>query len=183
MQLEALQLVRPIEEARVWARRPEAATEFARRMTAHLGIDVAPANSPSEAIDDADVLVTTTPATEPLLQASMLHPGLHATAIGSDAEHKQELAGDVFGAADVFAVDSRSQSVRLGELRAAVAMGFDPDDAVELGHIISGDHPGRIDDDQVTVCDLTGTGAQDTAIAGLAVQRCREAGIGTMFET
>ena len=31
--------------------------------------------------------------------------------------------------------------------------------------MVTGAHPGRTDEAQVTICDLTGTGAQDTAIA------------------
>ncbi len=33
------------------------------------------------------------------------------------------------------------------------------------GEIAAGDKPGHADDNQITVCDLTGTGVQDTAIA------------------
>jgi ornithine cyclodeaminase len=36
---------------------------------------------------------------------------------------------------------------------------------VELGAIINGDADGRTDESQVTVCDLTGVGVQDTMIA------------------
>ena len=38
----------------------------------------------------------------------------------------------------------------------------------ELGQVIAGQAPGREGLDQVTICDLTGTGVQDTAIATLA---------------
>jgi ornithine cyclodeaminase len=117
------------------------------------------------------------------VDVSMLHPGLHITAVGSDAEGKQELDAAVIGAADLFVCDSVSQSSRLGELRAAVSAGFDADRAIELGRIVGGDSPGRSSDSEVTVCDLTGTGAQDTAIASLAVQRCAELGLGTAIET
>ncbi len=182
LQLEAVRLVRPIERAFVWARRDESARKFAESASAQLGYPVTAA-SQQDAAGAADIVVTTTPATAPLLDASMLRPGVHVTAVGSDAEHKQELAADVFPAADVFAVDKRSQSLRLGELRAAAAAGFDPDEAVELGQIIAGDSAGRVDADQVTVADLTGTGAQDTAIAGLAVERCSEKGLGIGIDT
>lgn len=183
LQLAALGLVRPVTSARVWARRADEARRFAAEMADRLGIVVEACETRESALAEVDILVTATPAVDPLVHASMLHPGLHITAIGSDAEHKQELATDVVAAADVFAVDRRSQSIRLGELRAAVAAGLDVDGAVELGEIISGTHPGRSGDAEITVCDLTGTGAQDTAIAGLAVQRCVDAGLGTTIET
>lgn len=183
LQLQALTLVRPLRGARVWARRPEQATAFAAELGDELALDVEAVASPAEAAAGADVLVTTTPATEPLLDASALHPGLHVTAVGSDAEHKQELAAGVVEAADLFVCDRVAQSRRLGELRAALAAGFDEQAAIELGDVIAGRADGRRTSADVTVCDLTGTGAQDTAIAALAVARCIEQGRGTRVAT
>lgn len=183
MQLEALSLVRDIDRAFVWARRPDQAAEFAAKVGPLLGMSVEASESAESAAAEADVLITTTPATEPLVDESMLHPGLHITAVGSDAESKQELEAAVISAADRFVCDSIGQSSRLGELRAAIEAGFDADGAVELGQVISGAAKGRGSDEDVTVCDLTGTGAQDTAIASLAVRKCAEVGAGTEIQT
>lgn len=176
-QLRALRLVREVTAVTVWARRPEQAKALAEE----LGGEVA--GSVREAVAAADVVVTATPATEGLVSADDLHPGLHVTAVGSDAEHKRELGSGVLEAADLVAVDSIPQSVRLGEARAAVAEGFDPSRLVELGQVVAGDHPGRPSADAVTICDLTGTGAQDTAIAALAVRRAWERGVGDVIDT
>lgn len=183
LQLQALALVRDVARARIWARRHDRATEVASQLSSALDIPVDVADSPAAAADGADVLVTTTPATAPLIDAGMLHPGLHVTAVGSDAEHKQELDAAVTAAADRFVCDHVGQSLRLGELRAAAGAGFDADRAVELGAVIAGAAHGRSGPDDITVCDLTGTGAQDTAIASLAVARCVEAGMGTRVAT
>jgi ornithine cyclodeaminase len=183
LQLQAINLVRDIEEALVWGRRGESAAKFAEEMSAQLGRPVRAAESISALVGLSDIVVTTTPSTEPLLEAAMLHPGLHVTSVGSDAEHKQELSADLVSAVDCFVCDSVGQSRRLGELRAALENGFDESKVVELGAVISGDAAGRRNDDDVTVCDLTGTGAQDTAIASLAVERCGARGLGTTFET
>ncbi|MGD2059673.1 MAG: cyclodeaminase [Acidimicrobiia bacterium] len=182
-QLEALLLVRPIERCRVWARRRRQAEGFATEMGDRLGISVEVANTIEEVTRRADILVTTTPSTVPLVTSSMLTPGVHVTAVGSDAESKQEIAGDAVVAAEGFFCDSIAQSRRLGELRGAIEAGYDPEGAVELGNVISGDAPGRSDGSSVTICDLTGTGAQDTAIASLAVERCVAGGVGISIET
>ena len=181
LQLEALLLVRDITEASVWARDAAKASAFADRVSLELGIPVSAAPTVRAAAAGADIVITTTPATAPLVEYSMIDPGTHVTAVGSDAEHKQELAASLITGADLFVCDSIIQSRRLGELRAVVAAGTDID-AVELGAVIGG-HAGRTDASQVTVCDLTGTGAQDTAIAGLAVTRCHAAGLGTSIAT
>jgi ornithine cyclodeaminase len=182
MQLEALKLVRPIRKAIVWARREEQAKQFAVEIADTMEIDVTVARSPNEA-SAADVLVTTTPSTGPLVTTDMLHHGLHVTAVGADAETKQEINVKAVSAADLFVSDSVAQSTRLGELRAAIASGFDLERAVELGAVITGEATGRTDDDQITICDLTGTGAQDTAIASLAVERCMVRDAGVLIET
>ncbi|SAL82220.1 ectoine utilization protein EutC [Caballeronia arvi] len=179
LQLKALRLVRDIEHVTVWARERDRAMQFARDCE---GIDCDVADSVSDALKHADIAITTTPSREPLIHARDLHPGLHITAMGSDAEHKNEIAPDVFTKARY--VCDRLQQVRvLGELHHAIEAGVtDADTAfAELGQVIAHQVPGRTNDEEVTVCDLTGTGAQDTAIATLAIQRARADKAGTIF--
>ncbi|SAL41558.1 ectoine utilization protein EutC [Caballeronia cordobensis] len=179
LQLKALRLVRDIDHVTVWARERDRAVQFARECD---GIDCDVADSVSSALKRADIAITTTPSREPLIHARDLHPGLHITAMGSDAEHKNEIAPDVFARARY--VCDRLQQVRvLGELHHAIEAGMIDAGAsfAELGQVIAQQAPGRTNDDEVTVCDLTGTGAQDTAIATLAIQRARAAKAGTIF--
>jgi ornithine cyclodeaminase len=162
-QLRALASVRELNAVRVWARRPEAAHAYAREMTDACGVEVRVAATPSVAVADADVVVTTTPSREPLLHAGDLPAGVHVTAMGSDGAGKRELAPDVLERADLVVADDLAQSRRIGELRGV------PEDRVAgpvaLGAVLAGDAEGRRDAAQRTVCDLTGTGVQDTAIA------------------
>src|SRR3546814_10450809 len=73
---------------------------FASRLAGSLGIPVATAASAEEVVRRADVVVTTTPSRTPLIEADWLHPGLHITAMGSDAPDKNELAPGVVAGAD-----------------------------------------------------------------------------------
>jgi ornithine cyclodeaminase len=75
------------------------------------------------------------------------------------------------------------QSATLGELHHAIEAGALPPDhrPLELGDIVAGTAAGRSGGDDLTVCDLTGTGVQDTAIATLARARAAAAGAGTTF--
>jgi ornithine cyclodeaminase len=189
LQLEALTLVRPIERALVWARRAEKAREYATDMSRRLGIEVSPAASAQQAVRESEVIVTTTPSREPLVRGEWLQPGAHVTAMGSDAEHKNELDPSVLVRADRYVADRLSQCRKLGELHHAVAAGVVPEDSSfpELGEVVAGKSSGRSGKEQVTVCDLTGTGAQDTAIAALAHARAVEstrdgAGKGVTFD-
>jgi ornithine cyclodeaminase len=178
LQLNALMLVRKIEHVSVWARDPQRAARFAEETQVPCEV----ADSVNQALRHADIAITTTPGREPLIHARDLHPGLHITAMGSDAEHKNELAPDVFNTAR-YVCDRVQQTRVLGELHHAIEAGVVALDRTfaELGQVIAGQAPGRTNDADITVCDLTGTGAQDTAIAALAVARAKAAGAGTIF--
>ncbi|AOJ96723.1 cyclodeaminase [Burkholderia multivorans] len=182
LQLDALRLVRDVAHVTVWARDAARAAQFAADVRSAHGIEATVARSVHAALADADIAVTTTPSREPLVNAEDLHPGLHVTAMGSDAEYKTELAPSVFAAAR-YVCDRLRQTRVVGELRHAIAAGAVAADAVfpELGEVIAGRCAGRTHRDEITICDLTGTGAQDTAIAVLALQRARAAGAGTIF--
>jgi ectoine utilization protein EutC len=181
LQMRALKLVREFEEVVVWARDAAKAAAYAGRMTDVLGCPVRVAKTAEDCVRAAQVVVTTTPARTPLIEAAWLHPGLHITAMGSDAAEKNEIAPAALAAADRFACDRRAQSETLGELRAALAAGRAPAAIDELGEICAGAKPGRTRADAVTICDLTGTGVQDTAIATHAHARAAALGLGSVI--
>ncbi|MGE5339400.1 MAG: cyclodeaminase [Gemmatimonadota bacterium] len=182
LQLEALCLVRPIDTARIWAPDPAEARECARDLAGRLGLRVDACGSIDEAVTAADVIVTTTPSRAPLLQVHHLRPGLHVTAMGSDAEHKNEIAPEALVAAS-YVCDRLAQVRTLGELHHAIAAGLVAADAQfpELGQVIAGQCHGRLSETEVTLCDLTGTGVQDTAIANFAFARARAIERGVLF--
>lgn len=166
MQLQALRLVRPIDQAVIWARDFGKAAALARQMTGQ-GFQVSAQSDPEQAARFGDIIVTTTPATHPILRADWLRPGQHVTAMGSDQAGKNELDPHCLDRADLYVADRIGQTRLMGELRAALEAGIfsEAGDLPELGDIIIGRHPGRTHSDQITIADLTGTGVQDTAIA------------------
>lgn len=185
LQLKALTLVRSIGEARVWARDRQKAEAAATELAEELGIAVAAVPTPEAAVAGVDIIVTTTPATTPILRAAWLEAGQHVTAMGSDAGHKNEIEPAAFARVDLYVPDRLAQTRVLGELHHAIAAGLVAVDAgfAELGEIVAGKAPGRSSARQITLADLTGTGVQDTAIATLARQRAAAAGAGQTFST
>ncbi|MCX7353402.1 MAG: cyclodeaminase [Alphaproteobacteria bacterium] len=181
-QLEALKVVREVKRAVVWGRDGAKAKAYAEEMTKKLGIEVAAASSAEEAVRVCDVLVTTTNAKLPLVRAEWLKPGLHITAMGADLAGKQELDPAILGRADRVVCDRRTQCEKMGELQHALASGAikSSSSVAELGEVAAGRAPGRTSDSQITVCDLTGTGVQDTAIGVLAFRRAKAKGLGTI---
>jgi ornithine cyclodeaminase len=179
-QMRGLRLVRQFQELLVFGIEPQEVDQYVGDMTREFDLSVKAASSAEQVVRESDIVVTTTPSRQPYLKAEWLHPGLHITCMGADAEHKQELYPQVFSQADLIACDLRSQVFRLGELHHAFYAGVvtDRTSAIELGDIISGRSPGRTDDHQITICDLTGVGVQDTQIARLAYQRAVALGLG-----
>lgn len=184
-QINALRLVRDFDRLLVYGRTPEHVDAYVQEMQDSLGIEVHATSDVETVVRESQVVVTTTPTTDALIETEWLHPGLHITAMGSDAEHKQELAAGVPARVDRFVCDLKSQSIRLGELHHALDAGLitgDDDRIVELGAITGGEESGRRSDDEVTVCDLTGVGVQDTAIARLAYERATIRDYGIQIE-
>ena len=183
LQLEALTLVRNIDSATIWARDRSKAESAAQRLEQRLDLPVSVSDSIADATATADIIVTTTPAHEPLLLAEHLRPGQHVTAMGSDAEHKNEIDPRIIAERASYYCDRLTQVQILGELHHAIEQGaVDPAATFpELGQVITEQAPARADGEQITLCDLTGTGIQDTAIATFAYQLCQQRKAGTVF--
>ncbi|WP_110685463.1 cyclodeaminase [Salinicola aestuarinus] len=170
LQIAALTLVRDIAHIDVWARDAEKAGVYAARMRERHGVTVAVHDEIGTACANADIVVTTTPSRAPLLFGEHLPAGVHVTAMGSDSPEKRELDTSVMTRADHFIADTRAQSETNGELKA-YAGHTPPFKVLELGRVIANGQPLRREPNEITVCDLTGTGVQDTAIAGFALGR------------
>ncbi|SEO56799.1 ornithine cyclodeaminase [Salinihabitans flavidus] len=177
LQAQAAHLVRPFERLLVWGRDGEKAKACADDLRQALGIEVQVAPDAEALVRESTLVVTTTAAREPVLRADWLHPGLHITAMGSDQPGKNEIDPAALFAADAYICDRVSQCETSGELEAALASGhWTGGRPAELGEVIAGTSQGRIDPQAITICDLTGTGAQDTAIATHVFSRLDSAG-------
>jgi ornithine cyclodeaminase len=146
-------------------------------MTGALGIPVSAVSSAKEALEGADVVVTVTPAREPIVEASFVKPGATILAVGSDGPDKQELEVAVLERADKVIADRLSQCAKLGEIHHALEAGrlTEKDVYGELGDVVIGRLPGR-EGDELIVCDLTGVGAQDAALAEVVWKELGSAG-------
>jgi len=185
LQLEALTLVRDIKTATIWARDFSKAQVLAEQLKHKLSIEVIACESVADATLNADIIVSTTPSNKPILHQTDIKPGQHITAMGSDSEHKNEIEPAIIGNGISYFCDRLSQCAALGELHHAIEQGLiaPTSSFPELGNVISEQNAGRKNKNEITLCDLTGTGIQDTAIATLAYQQCLRHKAGTTFTT
>ncbi len=123
------------------------------------------------AVGQADVIVTVTGATQPVIKDAWVRAGTHITAVGADAPGKQELDVDLVSRADVLVADSMDQCLDHGELsHAHAANRISRPQILTIGQILSGARQGRSSDAQVSIADLTGIAAQDIAIAQVVLE-------------
>jgi len=182
-QIEMLARVRSFSEVRIWGRDPhkaQACAEDLGRKREIPACNFAILDTVQEAVDGADLVITVTASREPLVRAEWLSPGVTVIAVGSDAPDKQELDIDVLAQADKIVADSVPQCLRLGEIHHAVERGAIAKEKIyaELGEITAGLKRGRVSENEIIVCDLTGVGVQDVAAAALVMERAKEIGMG-----
>ena len=137
--------------------RPEAAAALADELGWRAGERV-------EALA-CDVVCCVTPGHEPVVGLGDLRPGLHLNMLGADGPGKAEASVEAVARCALFC-DEWEQASHGGELTGAVAARAITRDAVtDLGAVLAGAAPGRVDADAVTLFDSTGLAIQDLAIA------------------
>ena len=149
---EALKLVRPFDEVRVWSRTLEHAERFARQ---HGAV----AMGAEAAVRGADVVVTATSSLNPVLQGAWLKPGAHVNAVGAPRPTWREL--DDAAMANTLVVDSREAALKeSGDVILSKAEIF-----AEIGEIFAGLKPAPAG--RTTVFKSVGLAVEDIAAARL----------------
>ena len=179
--LKALVGVREFEDVRVYS-----PTEAHARALAAAGDGLARVVSSAEdAVRGADVVVTATSAREPVLRRDWLEPGAHVNAVGASMPSVRELDVDTVAACALFCDSRESLRNEAGEYRLALEQGAIPGEnhvRGELGEVLAGSAPGRLDPEELTVFRSLGLAVEDLAAAECAVTRARRMRIGTEVE-
>ncbi len=182
--LAAMQAVRPLRRVRVWSRTRANAERFAVEEGARRGIVIEVAPSAAEAVRDADLVCTTTSASEPVLQGAWLARGTHVNAVGSCFAASRELDTEAVRRARFF-TDCRESCVNeAGDFRIARAEGAIDDAHLlgELGEVFLGKVAGRTAPDDITIYESLGIAIEDLAAAHFIHRRAIESGDGTWLE-
>jgi alanine dehydrogenase len=179
-QLEAVSLVRKLGEVRVCGRDANRREGFATEMSTRLKLPVRSAANAEEAVRDADIVITSTTSTNPVVQGRWLKKGTHINAIGANFPQKRELDAEAVERCDVIAVDSREQSkLESGDLIQV----FGQDEkrwsrVAEMADIVADKAPGRTNPEQITLFKSNGIAIEDVVVAGQIYELARERKIG-----
>jgi alanine dehydrogenase len=183
-QLAAVSEVRKLKLIRAFGRDRARLEKYCREMSEKVGMAVAPAGSAEEAVRGAEIVITATNATNPVLSGSWLAPGTHINAIGANFAQKRELESDAVERAAIIAVDSIQQAnIESGDL--IQAFGDDNSrwqDVRELSEIVAGKRPGRKNPEQITLFKSNGIASWDLAVAARIFERAEKEGVGSQLE-
>ncbi|MFF8772120.1 ornithine cyclodeaminase family protein [Kitasatospora sp. NPDC015120] len=166
LQVEWLARLRPLDTVLVHGRSQEKARTLCGQFDA-LGLHARPA--PAGEAAAADMVITTTPATAPVLRAGDIRAGAHVTGVGTDMPHKNELPPALFARAALIATDDHQQCLDHGDFGRAVRAGATADSSdTPVGLLL--ERPVERPDGAITVADLTGVGALDAALASAVLR-------------
>lgn len=170
--VQAIRLVRPIAEVRIWGRSAERARAFAERVS-ETGLVAAAAATPAAAAADADIICTVTTASEPVLLSRDVPDGAHVNAVGSSHAGPCEIEPALVARARFFA-DHKAGVLAQGAefIRARDAGLVDESHLLgEIGEIFAGTLEGRLAPADVTIYKSLGSIVQDLAAARHIVGR------------
>jgi ornithine cyclodeaminase/alanine dehydrogenase-like protein (mu-crystallin family) len=181
--LRSLRDVRDWDQVRVFS--PTTAHLQALVDDAPAGMPVTAAVSARAAVQDADVVVTATSSSTPVLEHAWLRGDAHVNAIGASSPAARELEVETVAAAALFCDSRESVRNEALEFRLAVQDGvIDGEQHIraELGEVLSGTTDGRTDADGLTLFRSLGIGIEDLAAAMLALQTAQQLGVGTRVQ-
>ena len=182
--LDAMALVRPIEDVRVWGPSHAKAMAFAERQRARTGLAVAAAETLTDAVKEADIICTVTSSTEPILFGAQVSKGCHINCIGAHSPSSREVDSELVRAARVFLEVRDFAMEEAGDILIPLREGTIEETHLlaEIGECLSGEKDGRTAPTDITLYKSLGNIAQDLAAANLVYQRSIERGLGTVVD-
>lgn len=181
--LEAIALVRQLEEVRVWSRSADNRAAFAREMRPRIAAPIKIAASARDAVDGVDLIVLATASREPVVHSDWIANGAHICAVGACRPDQREMDTELVSRARVF-VDSRTGALaEAGDVLIPIKEGALDESHLsgELGEVVLGRIPGRTSPEEVTIFKSLGMAVEDLAAAYLAYVKAAERGLGRGF--
>jgi ornithine cyclodeaminase/alanine dehydrogenase-like protein (mu-crystallin family) len=181
-QIEAISKIRNIEKIYAHSGRRKD-KKYAHDIEKRLGIDIKAVEKIEDAVTNADILVTATNSTTPIIKGEYLNEGLHISAFGADCPLKIELDHTVFTKTDKIVIDSE-QSLHTGELRVPIEEGvLSPNDIHgNIGEVVAGVIPGRENSTEITIFKNMGMTLPYVTINALLYEKALELNLGTEIE-
>ncbi len=183
-QLEAMLAARDIKEVRVFDLNYDRTKEFADRMQEELasyGAKIVAAKTSDEAVEGADLLITVTPSSKPVFDASKVKEGATISCVGAYQPHMQEMDPAILTRASKIYFDSKEAVLsESGDILIPLEQGTitEEDFTGDLGNVIKGELAGRENEEEIIVFETVGVATQDLVAARTIYDKAVEAGVG-----
>jgi ornithine cyclodeaminase/alanine dehydrogenase-like protein (mu-crystallin family) len=176
--LEALACAFKLKRAYVYDVLPDVQEDYVREMSKKLGIEVVGVKQPREAVEQADLVVTSGPILKhptPTIQKGWLKAGAYASAVDFDSY----FSGDAMAEMDRISTDDHAQ---FQYYKAAGYFQQTPDPYADLGELAAGKKPGRQSPQERTMAINLGLAMDDMSVAPTIYRMAREKGLGKVLE-
>ena len=182
-QVSAVCAVRDVSRVLAYGRDEDRRKTFAERMSERVGVTVEPVDN-AQAAGEADIVITATNASQPVLQGAWLKEGAHVNAIGSNSLLRREIDLEAVTRADTIVVDDREQAaLESGDLQEPIERGIvDLARLPELGDVVAAGESVRRSDSDITLFESHGIGLWDVALATHVYRAALEQGRGNQVD-
>ncbi|MCI9453800.1 MAG: ornithine cyclodeaminase family protein [Dorea sp.] len=188
-QLEAMLEARQLEEVRVCGLHYDRTEAFVKQMQKEMeryDARILPVKSSDEAVEDADLIITATPAEKPVFDGTRVKKGATISCIGSYQHHMQEMPPVILTRASKIYFDSEEAVLsEAGDILIPLEDGTITKDNFtgDLGNVIKGEVTGRENDEEIIVFKSVGVATQDLVAAREIYDKAVKAGIGTKWNS
>lgn len=188
-QLEAMLEARQLEEVRVCGLHYDRTEAFVKQMQKEMeryDARILPVKSSDEAVEDADLIITATPAEKPVFDGTRVKKGATISCIGSYQHHMQEMPPVILTRASKIFFDSEEAVLsEAGDILIPLEDGTITKDNFtgDLGNVIKGEVTGRENDEEIIVFKSVGVATQDLVAAREIYDKAVKAGIGTKWNS
>jgi len=165
--LEAMNAILDLKEVRVWSRNEKNIISFINKQKKIYKLNFIHSRSINHALENTDVLCTTTSSSEPIILSSHLSKGMHVNAIGSSVKNARELDGRAMSLSKLYVDKLESTLNESGDFLMAKEEGYINDDNIigTLGDVLLNNKNGRESKDDITLFKSLGLAVEDIATA------------------
>ena len=186
-QLEAMLVVRELEQVMVYDQNPQRCRAFVEQMRQELSAystEILAAATSDEAVEDADMIITVTPSVKPVFDGTKVKAGATISCVGSYQPHMQELDPAVLPRVSKIYFDCKEAVLsEAGDLIIPLEQGLisEQNFTGEIGDVLRGKLVGRENGDEIILFETVGVAVQDLVTARRIVDRAQEAGVGLQW--
>ncbi|QAY65896.1 ornithine cyclodeaminase family protein [Paenibacillus protaetiae] len=184
--LEAMLLVRPIEQVKIWSPNRRHAEQFQSEMEHLYGsrLRISLCATAEQAVSGTDIICTVTSSTTPVLQNEWIPDGVHINAVGACRAADRELATGIVKRSRLFADRRESAESEAGDYLIPLQEGAIGNGHLigEIGEVLLGQIEGRTSDHEVTLFKSLGLAVEDLAAAAYIAEQAELLGKGTTIE-